>query len=986
MSLLTTRIATIALLALFVSSSVIATVPITGEWDSDSTAHNVQQANSLAESSLNVSIPYVDTHYGSADGIIDPTEYAFNYTDSASGVDVYLEHNSTFLYVGLSAATSGWIAIGWQNYTDNFSTAGLNNSDLIFGYAPGTPHVDYPVVTGDEPVTVHYILKVRNGTIIQEGDFPNDDSQTPFKDEGLLQAYKDAIIGMRVGEVRHFIIPAEEAYTDPANDLYGHELEYIVTVTRIESDFSNAADASEIVYSDEHGTSTFQHLPDDNQSRIISADASDDGTVTQVEYVIRMNSTDSDDIPLFNATDLRYPLVVMFGANEDISELPVQHTDWSNPVLAELTPNAMPTLIVESPSQDETLEWVATLELNASDDGWIRRAYYKFDSENWTEIFHNFETSLWESSLDLADYESGAHTIWFNATDASNSSSVVFVNITIDWPFVPLLGMKLEVIRTISTQLSHGTTVEDAYTVLNNGSAPISAFEVLLPNSLMPFLLSFSAVDANDREIGMVQLEAYNDYGRWRVHFFEPVGFQETYQVLVSMSFHSLHTIYDFERDEFEIAFQKHPVVPYVLAQSQLILSFRSGDTILGNSPEGVSYNIAPLNNETVTLRMRSYTPLIIANRETTISIDPWGWLSYREKIHVENIGLSREYSLEFIVPEGSTTIRIYDGVGILAGSQPIETWELNETVSIDVDLQNDRFGDEGLLPGYEYTFYIDYTIQMSSYQVAVEAGNQLELPIGTLGNILVLSHTVDVVLPSSIGVVEAGGEYRLLYGVFDATLRYTIYNTTQENPPSITLVYQTSLTAAARPLLFSLIVGIVAGVYVLRRKVEVLEEGSGQREGETEAITTSRQTGAPPEQLREFANVYSKKTALNLDLEKLEAARRRGKVKKREFMIRERDIKSQLETIDSSLPALKDGLFQHGPKYRDMIAQLELQDEKIEGAKAGLRQLLLRKKKQRISRAAFEKSRQDYLKTIKRATSATDRILLSIQEEAGDL
>ena len=75
-----------------------------------------------------------------------------------------------------------------------------------------------------------------------------------------------------------------------------------------------------------------------------------------------------------------------------------------------------------------------------------------------------------------------------------------------------------------------------------------------------------------------------------------------------------------------------------------------------------------------------------------------------------------------------------------------------------------------------------------------------------------------------------------------------------------------------------------------------------------------------------------------------------------------------------------------HGSRYRDMVAQLELQVEKIEGAKAGLRQLLLRKKKQRISRVAFERTREDYLKTIKRATSETDKILLSIQEEAGDI
>jgi hypothetical protein len=122
------------------------------------------------------------------------------------------------------------------------------------------------------------------------------------------------------------------------------------------------------------------------------------------------------------------------------------------------------------------------------------------------------------------------------------------------------------------------------------------------------------------------------------------------------------------------------------------------------------------------------------------------------------------------------------------------------------------------------------------------------------------------------------------------------------------------------------------------------------------------------------------------MDIEKLESQLRRGKIKKREYLMRERDLKSQLAEIESQLPALKDELMSHGSKYRDIIAQLELQEEKIEGAKAGLKQLLLRKRKQRISRVAFERTREDHMKAIKRATTETDKILLSIQEEAGDI
>ncbi|MHA1961983.1 MAG: hypothetical protein ACW99U_17390, partial [Candidatus Thorarchaeota archaeon] len=136
---------------------------------------------------------------------IDPKEYASSYTDPTTGVTVYLEHNSTLVYVGLSSTTRGGIAIGWQNQTNSFTNAGLNGSDIIFGYSPGTPSFSYPRVTGADVVSVNYTLSLRNGTIIEEGTVPDDFSETPIEQESLLERYKEEIIGMRIGEVRHFV-------------------------------------------------------------------------------------------------------------------------------------------------------------------------------------------------------------------------------------------------------------------------------------------------------------------------------------------------------------------------------------------------------------------------------------------------------------------------------------------------------------------------------------------------------------------------------------------------------------------------------------------------------------------------------------------------------------------------------------------------------------------------------------------------------------
>ena len=112
-------------------------------------------------------------------------------------------------------------------------------------------------------------------------------------------------------------------------------------------------------------------------------------------------------------------------------------------------------------------------------------------------------------------------------------------------------------------------------------------------------------------------------------------------------------------------------------------------------------------------------------------------------------------------------------------------------------------------------------------------------------------------------------------------------------------IVYQTTLSSSARPIIFAMIIGLVAAVYVAFRRVEMIEAISGSSDGD-DASDDVRQTGAPPEELSNFGNIYSRKTALSMDLEKLESSRRKGKASKKEYMIRDKDIKAQIDSIDN--------------------------------------------------------------------------------------
>lgn len=982
------------LLMLFLVSSIVALSPITDTLEPDNLARNIDTSYSTAESMMNISIPYVDGHYGSSDGIIDPTEYASSYTDPVTGVKVYLEHNGTLLYIGLEAYTSGWIGFAWQNYSSDFRSAGLNNSDVIVGYVPGETHSSSSIwrAIGTDAVSVHYALTLRNGTVIQEGTFPDISSTARLDDLNALQMYKDMIYGMRIGEIRHFIIPAAEAYNSKELPLYGQDLEYEIKLLRIYRNnverVTNPADVCRLTYSDEYGTSTFQHLPDGNQSRIIAAKGSDNGTVTQIEYTLYLNSTDSNDVPLLQDTSIAYPFVFMFGNTEELNALPVQHTSWTEPVMIQVIPNSPPNLAAVSPEDGSIIEWILEIKINATDD-FVRRVSYRIDDLEWTALPYNFLTDLWERTLDLSSYDEGLHILTLNATDSSNSTSVLEINFEISRVFLPLLGMRLEVDRNLIVTSNYGSRIKDTYRITNNGSVPIGSLEVYLPEKYESHILSMETEDDDDNTFRIIRLTNVEGLLHWRIHFPKQVGFQETYKFELTTYMHTLFWLTKPNEFEYRLSFLKYPVLPYVIIKASFSLSFDDASNKLvptDVSPNSVATNLAPFTQTGFISNLQLYTANIVVTRSTKIVVDAWGWLSFEETFFLENTGGSTIHSLQYVVPAYAAAIKVYDEVGILATSQRTTTGDYNETNPVSIQLSSDRFGDNGFKPTFRYTFYISYVVQASAYQKPSEKGVELNIPIATLGDSLILTHTIDVVFALSTTAIDTSEEHKVLYGVFDITHRYVFYNKTQRNVPVISVIYQNTIGAAARPVIFSLIIGLIAVVYVSYRKVELPEEIVGPRVEDAYEVTQAREVRAPPELLRDFANLYSRKTALNMDLEKLQAGLRKGKVKKREYMIREKDLTKQIEEIDSKLPPVKKELIQYGSRYRDLVAQLELQEEKIEGAKAGLRQLLQRKKKQRISRVAFEKSRQDYLKTIQKATSATDRVLLSIQEEAGDI
>ncbi len=377
---------------------------------------------------------YTDHHFGFADGIIDPSEYGFNYTDPDTSTTIFFEHNDTHIFVGLESATTGWIGLAWKESTENFTLGGLNQSDIIRGYAPGTTHTSIMRALPTDVVEVEYILQLRNGTVWDEGTLPVLESDTPLENWYLFQRYKEEIISMRINETNHFIVDAADAYTSPGHTLYGEDLEYTITLRAIKRDgvIYNQTPTllSRVVFEDDFGNGTLGIEQDLDMTRVLAANASDDGTTTQVEFILSRLSVDDNDVMLVNDPENGYPFIILKSNSEDFESAPTNYTVMENAFRIDFPFNTVPEVTVISPESDNW-DGVITLNVSVTDDTFVRSVSYSFDNllppEEWDSLRYNYTTDTWSTAINTNSLLLASHSFYIDAWDASE------VNKRIHW-------------------------------------------------------------------------------------------------------------------------------------------------------------------------------------------------------------------------------------------------------------------------------------------------------------------------------------------------------------------------------------------------------------------------------------------------------------------------------------------------------------------------------------------------------------------------
>jgi len=137
-----------------------------------------------------------------------------------------------------------------------------------------------------------------------------------------------------------------------------------------------------------------------------------------------------------------------------------------------------------------------------------------------------------------------------------------------------------------------------------------------------------------------------------------------------------------------------------------------------------------------------------------------------------------------------------------------------------------------------------------------------------------------------------------------------------------------------------------------------------------------------PPEDLRSFVEAYKGKTSILSELESMEEQLRKGKIPRRRYKVRKKMLEGRLSTLSRDLSNLGEKIRIAGPKYANIMRQIEVAETMLEGAETDIRRVETRYRRGELSKGAYGKLIEEYHRRMERARTTIDGVLLRLREE----
>jgi len=135
------------------------------------------------------------------------------------------------------------------------------------------------------------------------------------------------------------------------------------------------------------------------------------------------------------------------------------------------------------------------------------------------------------------------------------------------------------------------------------------------------------------------------------------------------------------------------------------------------------------------------------------------------------------------------------------------------------------------------------------------------------------------------------------------------------------------------------------------------------------------------PQTLKSIVSSYEERTRILRELESIDRQVQRGKLPRRRYKIRKRMLESQLSRLDREMVDLKQRVKSVGPKYAEILKDLDIAEAELEGIEAEAKRVEARYRSGAITLDAHRRIQDQLNKRRERAKTVIDGALLRLSE-----
>lgn len=337
----------------------------------------------------------------------------------------------------------------------------------------------------------------------------------------------------------------------------------------------------------------------------------------------------------------------------------------------------------------------------------------------------------------------------------------------------------------------------------------------------------------------------------------------------------------------------------------------------------------------------------------------------------VNKVGELNKINLK--LPKGAYSISASDELGLIQESN-LATEQLGEYTNTTLTLSATYEENDEIHFSVNYKLPWEGHVTKEDFDGFLVSLSLFENPDQAIGNL-----TATIVLPEGAVLSSSStgpSQSSLQNAAFSTSFTFAFENATPFDDMSFSFAYRLPVFwESFRPTIwmgaFVFAVGALIGAWRMYRPPVAAPLPT--------AVTTVR-----ADDLKDFVSNYDDKRRLLKEAAALEAAARKGKIPRRQYKVRKMTIDGRLSSVSRELIALRDKLRMAGPRYAELMRQLEVAETELQGAEAEIDRAEVRYRRGDLSPQAYHNVLETAYKRRDRAQTTTDGVLLRLREETG--